>query len=128
MPRSDQGAHAASKEKGTPVQPALPLAQINEVPYAFSPERAGNQPSQRILVRGELPDRGQIYLRDNALLERPLTRDDIKPRLLGHWGTTAGLNFIYTHLNRLIRLHDLNMMYVIGPGHGGPGIAAHTLS
>lgn len=61
---------------------------------------------------------GQIYLKDNPLLERPLTRDDIKPRLLGHWGTTAGLNFIYTHLNRLIVENDLNMIYIIGPGHG----------
>ena len=69
---------------------------------------------------------GQIYLKDNPLLERPLSIDDVKPRLLGHWGTTAGLNFIYTHLNRLIRKHDLNMMYVIGPGHGGPGLVAHT--
>lgn len=69
---------------------------------------------------------GQIYLKENPLLERPLTKEDIKPRLLGHWGTTAGLNLIYTHLNRLIRLNDLNMMYVIGPGHGGPGIVAHT--
>ena len=69
---------------------------------------------------------GQIYLKENPLLERPLTKEDIKPRLLGHWGTTAGLNFIYTHLNRLIRLNDLDMMYVIGPGHGGPGIVAHT--
>jgi len=69
---------------------------------------------------------GQIYLKDNPLLERPLTRDDIKPRLLGHWGTTAGLNFIYTHLNRLIVENDLNMIYIIGPGHGGPGLVAHT--
>ncbi len=69
---------------------------------------------------------GQIYLKNNPLLERPLTADDIKPRLLGHWGTTAGLNFIYTHLNRLITEQNLNMMYVIGPGHGGPGIVAHT--
>ena len=69
---------------------------------------------------------GQIYLKDNPLLERPLSANDIKPRLLGHWGTTAGLNFIYTHLNRLIRERDLNMIYVIGPGHGGPGIVAHT--
>ena len=69
---------------------------------------------------------GQIYLKDNPLLERPLTTDDIKPRLLGHWGTTAGLNFIYTHLNRLIVEQHLNMIYVIGPGHGGPGIVAHT--
>ena len=69
---------------------------------------------------------GQIYLKDNALLERPLTIDDVKPRLLGHWGTTSGLNFIYTHLNRVINARDLNMMYIIGPGHGGPGIVAHT--
>jgi len=69
---------------------------------------------------------GQIYLKDNPLLERPLTLDDVKPRLLGHWGTTPGLNFLYVHLNRLICDHNLNMMYVIGPGHGGPGIVAHT--
>ena len=69
---------------------------------------------------------GQIYLKDNPLLERPLVLDDIKPRLLGHWGTTSGLNFIYTHLNRAINERDLNMMYIIGPGNGGPGIVAHT--
>ena len=69
---------------------------------------------------------GQIYLQDNALLETPLTLDHIKPRLLGHWGTTPGLNFLYVHLNRLIKENDLNMMYVIGPGHGGPGIVAHS--
>ncbi len=69
---------------------------------------------------------GQIYLKDNPLLHRPLSVDDIKPRLLGHWGTTSGLNFIYTHLNRLINEQNLNMIYVIGPGHGGPGIVAHT--
>src|SRR6202166_3430783 len=69
---------------------------------------------------------GQIYLKDNALLDRPLTFDDVKPRLLWHWGTTSGLNFIYTHLNRVICERDLNMMYIIGPGHGGPGIVAHT--
>ena len=69
---------------------------------------------------------GQIYLKDNPLLERPLTIDDVKPRLLGHWGTTPGLNFIYTHLNRLINERELDMIYIIGPGHGGPGIVAHT--
>lgn len=69
---------------------------------------------------------GQIYLLDNPLLKRPLERAHIKPRLLGHWGTTPGLNFIYTHLNRTIVERDLNMIYVIGPGHGGPGIVAHT--
>ncbi len=69
---------------------------------------------------------GQIYLQDNPLLETPLKLEHIKPRLLGHWGTTPGLNFIYVHLNRLIKKHDLNMIYVIGPGHGGPGLVAHS--
>ena len=69
---------------------------------------------------------GQIYLLDNPLLEEPLRLDQVKPRLLGHWGTTPGLNLLYVHLNRLIRAHDLNVMYVIGPGHGGPGIVANA--
>ena len=69
---------------------------------------------------------GQIYLKDNPLLEVALTLDHVKPRLLGHWGTTPGLNLLYVHLNRLIKQHSLNMMYVIGPGHGGPGIVAHS--
>ncbi|SEU30698.1 phosphoketolase family protein [Stigmatella erecta] len=69
---------------------------------------------------------GQIYLKNNPLLERPLTLEDLKPRLLGHFGTTPGLNFIYVHLNRIIRLHQANMMYLIGPGHGAPGIIANT--
>ena len=69
---------------------------------------------------------GQIYLKDNPLLERPLSMDDIKPRLLGHWGTTPGLNFIYVHLNRIINAYNINMIYIIGPGHGGPGIVANT--
>jgi xylulose-5-phosphate/fructose-6-phosphate phosphoketolase len=69
---------------------------------------------------------GQIYLRDNPLLVRPLTLADIKPRLLGHWGTTPGLNLLYVHLNRLIKDNDLNMIYIMGPGHGGPGIVAHS--
>ncbi|MFC5862020.1 phosphoketolase [Acidicapsa dinghuensis] len=69
---------------------------------------------------------GQIYLKDNPLLRKPLTLDDVKPRLLGHWGTTPGLNFIYVHLNRAICERNLNMMYIIGPGHGGPGIVANT--
>src|SRR6187397_1431673 len=69
---------------------------------------------------------GQIYLLDNPLLRRPLAREDIKPRLLGHWGTTPGLNFIYAHLNRVIKQRDLNMIYIIGPGHGGPGIVANA--
>jgi xylulose-5-phosphate/fructose-6-phosphate phosphoketolase len=64
---------------------------------------------------------GQIYLLDNPLLREPLTLQHIKPRLLGHWGTTPGLNFIYAHLNRLIRATDRSVLYVTGPGHGGPG-------
>jgi xylulose-5-phosphate/fructose-6-phosphate phosphoketolase len=69
---------------------------------------------------------GQIYLYDNPLLREPLKIEHIKPRLLGHWGTTPGLNFVYVHLNRLIRQHDLNAIYITGPGHGGPGLVANT--
>ena len=69
---------------------------------------------------------GQIYLRDNPLLREPLRREHIKPRLLGHWGTTPGLDFVYAHLNRIIRKHDLDMIYVFGPGHGGPAAIANA--
>ncbi len=69
---------------------------------------------------------GQIYLLDNPLLRRPLTADDIKPRLLGHWGTTPGLNLLYVHLNRAIVDRDLDAIFVCGPGHGGPGVVANT--
>ncbi|CAN5564659.1 phosphoketolase family protein [soil metagenome] len=69
---------------------------------------------------------GQIYLYANPLLRQPLKLQHIKPRLLGHWGTTPGLNFIYVHLNRVIKEHDLDMIYIAGPGHGGPGIVANT--
>ncbi len=69
---------------------------------------------------------GQIYLLANPLLREPLTLEHIKPRLLGHWGTTPGLNFIYVHFNRLIKNNDLNVIYICGPGHGGPGMVANT--
>jgi xylulose-5-phosphate/fructose-6-phosphate phosphoketolase len=69
---------------------------------------------------------GQIYLYDNPLLKEPLTKEHVKPRLLGHWGTTPGLNFIYAHLNRVIKKYDLDMIYIAGPGHGGPGLVANT--
>src|SRR4029079_11403223 len=69
---------------------------------------------------------GQIYLRAKPLLREPLTLDHVKPRLLGHWGTTPGLNLLYAHMNRAIRERDLNAMYVTGPGHGGPGLVAST--
>jgi xylulose-5-phosphate/fructose-6-phosphate phosphoketolase len=69
---------------------------------------------------------GQIYLYANPLLQEPLKLEDVKPRLLGHWGTTPGLNFIYVHFNRLIKKYDLSVIYVTGPGHGGPGLVANT--
>lgn len=69
---------------------------------------------------------GQIYLYDNPLLKQPLKRTHIKPRLLGHWGTTPGLNLLYVHLNRLIKEQDLNVIYITGPGHGGPGLVANA--
>src|SRR6266508_1575391 len=69
---------------------------------------------------------GQIYLLDNPLLREPLTPEHVKPRLLGHFGTTPGLNFLYAHLNRTIRRRDLDVLYVTGPGHGGPGLVANA--
>ena len=69
---------------------------------------------------------GQIYLLDNPLLKEPLRKEHTKPRLLGHWGTTPGLNFVYAHLNRLIRERDLEILYVAGPGHGGPAVVANV--
>src|SRR5579863_7130900 len=69
---------------------------------------------------------GQIYLLDNPLLREPLKIEHVKPRLLGHWGTTPGLNFIYAHFNRAIKKYDLDAIYIAGPGHGGPGMVANT--
>ncbi|MBV8426571.1 MAG: phosphoketolase, partial [Hyphomicrobiales bacterium] len=69
---------------------------------------------------------GQLYLMANPLLREPLRLEHIKPRLLGHWGTTPGLNFIYAHLDRVIRRDDLDMIFICGPGHGGPGMVANT--
>src|SRR5580698_5210463 len=69
---------------------------------------------------------GQLYLYGNPLLKRPLALGDVKRMLLGHWGTTPGQNFIYVHLNRVIRQYDLDMIYVCGPGHGGPAVVANT--
>ena len=103
-----QGASASRRVSGGPLS-----AEEERVMHAYW--RAANYLSV-----------GQIYLKDNPLLERTLSVDDIKPRLLGHWGTTPGLNFIYVHLNRIIVERDLNVMYVCGPGHGAPGIVANT--
>jgi xylulose-5-phosphate/fructose-6-phosphate phosphoketolase len=105
-----------------------------EAPRPETPAAAGAGPlNEELLAKMDAYWRaanylsvGQIYLKDNPLLKRPLTLDDVKPRLLGHWGTTPGLNFLYVHWNRLIRERNLNMIFVIGPGHGGPGIVANT--
>src|SRR5690242_14019621 len=69
---------------------------------------------------------GQLYLHANPLLREPLKLEHTKPRLLGHWGTTPGLNFVYVHMNRVIKKYGLNAIYVCGPGHGGPGMVANT--
>ena len=69
---------------------------------------------------------GQLYLLDNPLLKRKLTLNDVKPKLVGHWGTVPGQNFIYTHLNRIITKYNLNMIYISGPGHGGNAMVAQT--
>ena len=69
---------------------------------------------------------GQLYLLDNPLLETPLSREQIKRKIVGHWGTVPGQNFIYTHLNRMIRKYDLNMIYLSGPGHGGNAMVAQS--
>src|ERR671917_257310 len=69
---------------------------------------------------------GQIYLLDNPLLREPLRAEHVKPRLLGHWGTTPGLNFLYAHMNRAIRERDLEAIFIAGPGHGGPALIAST--
>src|SRR4029450_13645164 len=99
---------ARSKVKGTPLSPD----ELNKIDASW---RAANYLSV-----------GQIYLLDNPLLREPLQPRHIKPRLLGHWGTTPGQNFIYTHLNRVIKQHDLDMIYLSGPGHGGPAAVANT--
>ena len=105
-------ASTAMTPSQTPAQGPLSPDQLQKINAYF---RAANYLSV-----------GQIYLKDNPLLERPLTLDDVKPRLLGHWGTTPGLNFLYVHWNRLIKERHLDMIYIIGPGHGGPGIVANT--
>src|SRR5262249_12449179 len=82
--------------------------------------------SSRVLRASNFISAGQIYLYGNPLLREPLSARHIKPRLLGHWGTTSGLNFMYVHLNRLIQKHDLAVIYIAGPGHGGLALVANT--
>jgi len=102
-----------SAQPGSTQEPrAIPRAQLDRIDAYW---RAANFLSV-----------GQIYLLGNPLLREPLTIEHIKPRLLGHWGTTPGLNFIYAHLNRLIKARDLDMIFITGPGHGGPALVANT--
>ncbi|MGB9068274.1 MAG: phosphoketolase family protein [Candidatus Acidiferrales bacterium] len=107
-------ASAASAENSSLSEPIKPLTS-EELRTMHAYWRAANYLSV-----------GQIYLYANPLLREPLKLEHIKPRLLGHWGTTPGLNFIYLHFNRLIRKHDLNVIFIAGPGHGGPGVVANT--
>jgi xylulose-5-phosphate/fructose-6-phosphate phosphoketolase len=102
------------QERGEAGQPEVPLSE-DELRKTHAYWSAANYLSV-----------GQIYLLDNPLLREPLRLDHIKPRLLGHWGTTPGLNFLYVHLNRVIKARDLNVIYIAGPGHGGPGLVANT--
>ena len=110
----------------------LPSLLFTSIVPAIRPQAAGSPNYEPAAAeKAKIARRGvvaplTIYLQGNPLLESPLKLADIKPRLLGHWGTTPGLNFLYVHLNRLIKENDLNMIYVIGPGHGGPGLVAQT--
>jgi xylulose-5-phosphate/fructose-6-phosphate phosphoketolase len=107
-------ASAASAGSTKPLESPRPLSE-EELRKMHAYWRAANYLSV-----------GQIYLFANPLLQEPLTLEHIKPRLLGHWGTTPGLNLIYVHFNRLIKKYDLNVIYITGPGHGGPGLVANT--
>jgi xylulose-5-phosphate/fructose-6-phosphate phosphoketolase len=104
-----------SAKETSPTKPQAPALSKDELEKIDAYWRAANY----LAV-------GQIYLYDNPLLRKPLTKEHIKPRLLGHWGTTPGLNFVYVHLNRVIKKHGLNAIYIAGPGHGGPGVVANT--
>jgi xylulose-5-phosphate/fructose-6-phosphate phosphoketolase len=108
---------------------ACDTSQTGSAPHATIGSMTGERDLQKIDAYWRAANYlsiGQIYLLDNPLLREPLRKEHIKPRLLGHWGTTPGLNFIYAHMNRIIKVCDLNAIYVCGPGHGGPGMVANT--
>src|SRR6476619_7158570 len=126
-----------ANRRGSPIMKILPIKRVRtRQPLE---DRASTNRTSRSELSADLLARidaywraanylsvGQIYLLANPLLRKPLRREHIKPRLLGHWGTTPGLNFVYAHLNRAIKEKDLNVIYITGPGHGGPGIVANT--
>ena len=109
----DDGGHCVEKRKRS----------VENRKHAVKKRKRAHR---RLLARRQLPVRRPDLPVRQPLLREPLKEEHIKPRLLGHWGTTPGLNFIYVHLNRLIKKHDLDMIYITGPGHGGPGIVANT--
>src|ERR1700679_3934098 len=133
--RFHQPARSCPSTDGRDLRPRLPGAGVRQAKYCEPClESAMSNPLSPDLLRkmhaywraANYLSVGQIYLQDNPLLATPLTLEHVKPRLLGHWGTTTRLNFLYVHLNRLIKDNDLSMIYVVGPGHGGPGIVAHS--
>src|SRR5580658_10855549 len=106
-----------------------PPAAVKSTPHQASTEPLSSEELRKIDAYWRAANYlsvGQIYLYANPLLREPLKIEHIKPRLLGHFGTTPGLNFIYAHFNRLIKKYDLNAIYICGPGHGGPGMVANT--
>src|SRR5262249_47592413 len=113
-PGDPKGTSRARRDEGATAAGAAPL----------SPEQLDLM--QRYWQAANYLTIGQIYLQDNALLREPLRPEHIKPRLLGHWGTSPGLSFIYVHLNRLIKERDANIIYLAGPGHGGPALVANV--
>src|SRR3954463_8248459 len=126
MPKSPCGSSARTRNRSSPKRPAKCWARNLEWKPKMKKTKVESGPLSPELLRrmnaywraANYLSVGQIYLLDNPLLRKPLTLGHIKPRLLGHWGTTPGLNFVYVHLNRIIRQHDVEMMYVAGPGHG----------
>ena len=118
MYRFDTDISSAIKTAGAPSPPVGPLAGPLSADELDRMDRYW-QAANYLTV-------GQIYLQANPLLREPLRPEQIKPRLLGHWGTSPGLSFIYVHLNRLIREHDANVIYLAGPGHGGPALLANV--
>jgi xylulose-5-phosphate/fructose-6-phosphate phosphoketolase len=122
MYRFDPTISSVVEEAAAPPQQALSTEELAEGPLSAE-QLAG---IQRYWQAANYLTVGQIYLRDNALLRKPLEPEHIKPRLLGHWGTSPGLSFIYAHLNRLIREHDLDAIFLAGPGHGGPAVLANV--
>ena len=112
------------KEPDGQPQAAIATAERQTPPGPLSPELLDKM--HRYWQAANYLTIGQIYLQDNPLLREPLRPEHIKPRLLGHWGTSPGLSFIYVHLNRLIQEHDADVIYLAGPGHGGPAIVANV--